>query len=83
MVSGPCLILGSLVLYGWNLLVGYYIPFPIAEIRKLGPIWLSWLDCVIHIKIQQFPASVQYSTVQNSILQSRSASLIVGAIAIA
>ena len=83
MVSGPCLILGSLVLYGWNLLVGYYIPFPIAEIRKLGPIWLSWLDCVIHIKIQQFPASVQYSTVQNSTLQSRSASLLVGAIAIA
>ena len=34
----------------WNLLVVSYMLFLLAEIRKLGPIWLSWIECVLYLK---------------------------------
>ena len=34
--------------------------FLLAEIRKFGPIWLSWIECVLYLKIPSICA-VQYS----------------------
>ena len=38
--QGPWLKLRSWVLYGWNLLLGHYIPVLLAEIRHFGPIYI-------------------------------------------
>ena len=66
---GPWLNLGSWVLYGWNLLVGYYIPFSFAEIWQFGHIFLPCLEYVLHLKIKQHLCSTVHYRIVHYIME--------------
>ena len=50
----------------WVLFAICYLPFGttfpsyFAEIRHFGPIWMSWLEYVLHLKVQQHLCSTVY-----------------------